>query len=99
MWRAVERKAALFQFGHGKGDVGAPKIDAASRRNGVPGFLEQQPNAGTIEKGQIAKSIKLSQPENLFVKFLRTVHIADRERNLAYLAQVEQHRITSAASR
>src|SRR6202035_1351058 len=69
MWRAVEGKPALFQFGDRKRDIGAAKVDAAALGAcHVAGFFQEQPDAGTIEKCQVAEPIKLPQAEDLPVK-------------------------------
>src|SRR5580700_11946231 len=94
MWRAVEGQTAPFQLGHGEGDIGAAKINAAALGAGyVVGFFQQQTDAGAIEKGQRAKAIKLPQSEHRLVERFGAVDVADWERDLADLVEIEQHGI------
>ena|SRR6516165_11975864 len=58
-------------------------------------FFEQQPDAGTIEERKIAKAVELSQPEHFFKKRFPAIHVENRQRDLADLADIEQHGVTS----
>jgi hypothetical protein len=58
-------------------------------------FFEQQPDAGAIEECQIAEAVELSQPEHFFKNRFRPIHVEDRQRDLADLADIEQHGVTS----
>jgi hypothetical protein len=61
---AVKHDAALLKLALRKRDVGAGEIDrrAVSRLFGPAGFLQQQPNAAAIEKGQIIETIEPPDP-------------------------------------
>ena len=50
-----------------------------------------QPPRRGVEKGQVSVAIKFSQTHHGRVEFLRSVNIADRQRDLPDLAQVEKH--------
>ena len=58
-------------------------------------FFEQQPDAGAIEERQIAEAIELSQSEDFFIKRLGPIDVDNRQRDLADLADIEQHGVTS----
>ena len=88
-----ERCAPPGQLADGKRDVGAAEIDAALRRHRARAFdlVEQEPHAGAIEKRQVAEAVELPQPHDLFIEGFRTIDVADRKRDLADLAEIEQH--------
>ena len=54
-------------------------------------LLQQEPHARAIEEREIAETVELPQAHDLLIEGFRAVDVADRQRDLADLAEVEQH--------
>jgi hypothetical protein len=92
-----ERDAASGQLTDGERDVRAAEVDAALRSDRPFGFLQQEPNAGTIEKCQVAEAVLLRQAEHIAVERLGAVDVSDRKGDLPDMGQIDQHACLLAA--
>src|SRR5438270_276270 len=92
MWRVGEGEAAPGPLGNGQRDVGAAEIEAALRLDRTARLFQQQPDAGAIEERQVAEAIEFRQAENIRIERLRTIDIADRQRDLSDVP-IEKHRV------
>jgi hypothetical protein len=89
-----EANATLCQFHHRQGYIRTPKVNASLRPEITRRlyFVEQQTHAGTIEKRQIAKAVKLPQTYHFLVENLRAISIDHRQSDLTDLTEIELHR-------
>jgi hypothetical protein len=81
---------------HRQRNIGASEIDHGTTSNcgSILGLFEHQSHSGAIEESQIAEAIKLSQPEPLLIKGLGPIDVADRERNLPDLTEIQEHLVS-----